>query len=312
MNDKKTFKMHREIKVGILVSYDYECIKNSLPPIYEYADKIVLAVDKDNKTWSGNNIHIPDDFWQWLNDFDKQNKIELYKDSFYIEGLTAIQNDTRERTMLGKYMGEGGWHIQVDADEYFIDFKDFVDFLHYLDIKKPRINCVNMQLLSLFKKTSNAFFFIKERDDAQCSFATTEPHYTICRNIKRPRYVLYPKRVIHDSWSRTEEALWTKLKNWGHNNDFDIESYFYFWKVIDEKNYKAIKNFHPTAPAYWMELEKIDASSIQELLQKIKSDDNLVKVKKQKRFKKIRKYAFLFIPPVFIKLYKKLSKTFHE
>ncbi len=24
---------------------------------------------------------------------------------------------------------EGGWHIQIDADEYFLDFKGFVDFL---------------------------------------------------------------------------------------------------------------------------------------------------------------------------------------
>jgi hypothetical protein len=41
--------MKREIKVGMLVSYDYESIKNSLPPVYDYADRIVLAVDKDGK-----------------------------------------------------------------------------------------------------------------------------------------------------------------------------------------------------------------------------------------------------------------------
>jgi len=46
--------MKREIKVGMLVSYDYESIKNSLPPVYDYADRIVLAVDKDGKTCKRN------------------------------------------------------------------------------------------------------------------------------------------------------------------------------------------------------------------------------------------------------------------
>jgi hypothetical protein len=33
-----------------------------------------------------------------------------------------MECDTRERNMLAKYMGEGGWHVQIDADEYFADF----------------------------------------------------------------------------------------------------------------------------------------------------------------------------------------------
>ncbi|MDR1090602.1 MAG: hypothetical protein LBL79_05955, partial [Prevotella sp.] len=81
--------MTRPIKAGFLVSYDYESIKNSLPPVYDYADKIVLAVDKDGKTWSGNSFQIPDSFWQWIKEFDTQHKIEIYRESFYVEGLTS-------------------------------------------------------------------------------------------------------------------------------------------------------------------------------------------------------------------------------
>lgn len=40
--------MIRPVKVGFPVSYDYELIKNSLPPVYEYAYRIVLAVDGAN------------------------------------------------------------------------------------------------------------------------------------------------------------------------------------------------------------------------------------------------------------------------
>ena len=41
-------KMH----VGFLLSYDYELLKYSLPPVYQFADRIYLAKDKNNKTLS--------------------------------------------------------------------------------------------------------------------------------------------------------------------------------------------------------------------------------------------------------------------
>ena len=48
-----------------------------------------------------------------------------------------LKNDTRERTMLSEKMGIGNWLIQIDSDEYFIDFEDFIKQLrkynHYLD-----------------------------------------------------------------------------------------------------------------------------------------------------------------------------------
>ena len=237
--------MKRPIKVGILVSYDYECIYNSLPLVYERADKIVLAADKDGKTWSGNKIEIPDTFWQWVKELDVQHKIEIYKDTFYVEGLTPMQCETRERNMLAQYMGEGGWHVQVDADEYFADFGHFVDFLSYLDKKRKRVNLVKMQWLILYKKTANGYLFIKN-SDIPPSVATTTPQYVVARNvacIKSTAY--YNQRVVHESLARTEDALWTKLTNWGHTTDFDIEAYFEYWKGINEKNYKYVVDFHP-------------------------------------------------------------------
>ncbi|MDR1847335.1 MAG: hypothetical protein LBR17_04375, partial [Bacteroidales bacterium] len=236
--------MLREIKVGMLVSYDYENIKNSLPPVYDYADRIVLAVDKDGKTWSGNDITIDASFWQWIKEFDTQHKIEIYRDTFYVEGLSSVQNDTRERNMLGKYMGEGGWHVQIDADEYFVDFKDFVDFLHYLDVHKKHINCVYQEWLLLYKRLSNGYLFVKG-GGGSTAIATKTPNYVCCRIVENEKKIVYPQRVIHESFARTEEALYTKLKNWSHNTDFDTEGYFHYWKMIDERNYMFISNLHP-------------------------------------------------------------------
>ena len=64
------------IKTGIPISYDYEYCKKVLPRIYEHSDEIVLTLDKDRLTWSGNKIHIPDTFLYWVESFDKQYKIK--------------------------------------------------------------------------------------------------------------------------------------------------------------------------------------------------------------------------------------------
>jgi hypothetical protein len=295
--------MTRQIKAGILVSYDYELIKNSLPPVYEYADKIVLAVDKDGKTWSGNSITIAETFWEWVKDFDTQHKIEIYKDSFYVEGLTSVQNDTRERNMLGKYMGEGGWHVQIDADEYFIDFKTFVDYLHELDRKRKRIDCVYQEWLVLYKRTSTGYLFVKGGGGGT-AIATTRPDYVCCRIIAHPKKTVYPQRVIHDSWARSEQDLFTKLTNWGHNNDFNTEGYFHYWKAIDEKNYMFARNFAPIWPEVWKELDYIEAKDIPTLLHNLKEfkDDGLLKT--TKRLPKVVKFLKLCIPPIFGEIHK--------
>jgi hypothetical protein len=299
--------MNREIKVGILVSYDYELLRNSLPPIYEYADKIVLAVDIDGKTWAGNPLSIPDSFWQWIKDFDVRHKIEIYKDSFCVEGLSTMQCEIRERNMLAKYMGEGGWHVQVDSDEYFVDFKDFVKFLHYLDEHKKHINTVFIEWLYLYKKTEKGYLCIKG-NGGQVPCATTRPYYILARINKNAKSVHYPQRIIHDSWARTEQDLWKKLTNWGHNTDFNIEGYFNYWKVIDESNYMFARNIHPLLPHYWKELEYVEAKDISDLLQYLKEDKNNTLIKATKPLKLIYKIIQLCIPPIFDKIHTKYIK----
>ena len=95
----------KKIHVGFLMSYDYEKLKFSIPPVYKEADAIFIALDKDYRTWKGNPFTVDDSFFSWLKAFDVDNKITIYKDDFYIPELDAIQNDTRERTMLSEQMG---------------------------------------------------------------------------------------------------------------------------------------------------------------------------------------------------------------
>jgi len=256
-----------EIKVGYLVSYDYEYMKYSLPTVYNHADSIAIAIDKDRLTWKGAKYEIADSFFEWLKDYDKDNKIKIYEDSFYDPELTVIENDTRERNMLARFMGDGGWHIQVDTDEYFLDFDKFVNYLKNLNAKVS--TSVLAEWITIFRYDENYMFILDNNE--RFPVATNYALYESTRYTKKTKKKIYTKfKAIHQSWGRTEEELRQKLENWGHSNDFDTESYFQFWKTIDKYTYKYICDFHPITPHFWHKLECVEAKDIPSLIAKVK------------------------------------------
>lgn len=261
----ETFKF--KIKVGILVSYDYHLLTYSLPCIYSYADEIYLAIDKTRKTWKGNSFQLPNTFFEWIRTIDKEQKIHFYKDTFYIPSLPPMTLETRTRNMLAKQMGYNGWHVQIDADEYFCDFKSFVHTLKSLDIKEPI--SIYAQWITLFKQDATGFFYIKSKE--KFPVATNMPYYLYARipALERKDLIL-DEQVIHQSWARSEEEMKQKLQNWGHSNDFDCNTYLTLWESVNLSNYRKIRNFHPLTPSSWTKLNHIKAQNMFELIKKLK------------------------------------------
>lgn len=244
------------VKVGFLISYDYEYLKISLPRVYAQASTIYLAVDVDGKTWSGTDLTIPQNFWDWVKEVDTEQKIEIYYDNFYVEGLSPMECDTRERNMLGKAMGKSDWYIQIDADEYFIDFGHFVQKLRNFKASKP--TTVNCRVITLFKALPSGYLTIDESFET-LSFATNNPVYNIARiNTTGNQQVYWADLVMHQSWARDEDAIWLKLSNWSHKDDFNTHSFFKLWKAIDEFNYSCLRDFHPLDAATWPKLRLLE------------------------------------------------------
>jgi hypothetical protein len=240
------------IKVGFLISYDYEFVKIALPRVYAHATEIYFAVDVDGKTWSGTDYSIADDFWQWVAAFDKEEKIKIYRDHFFVDGLTPMQCDTRERNMLSKAMSPSDWYIQVDSDEYFENFEAFVNKLHSFNTSVP--TTVNCRVVTLFKKLSSGYLLIDESFE-MLSFATNNPVYDVARmNTTGNEIVNWPDVVLHQSWARDPDEIKLKLKNWSHKDDFNTDSFFNLWNAIDEFNYSCLRNFHPLSPVTWPKL----------------------------------------------------------
>lgn len=242
----------KTIKVGYLISYDYEFVKNSLPRVYDFVEEIFFAVDVDGKTWSGESFEIDSDFWNWVKEFDKDNKITIYKDQFYIPGLTPMECDTRERNLLGQRMGNANWYIQIDSDEYFVDFEAFVRKLKAYKPSKP--TTIYCSVATLFKELGTGFLLIDESFET-LSFATNNPVYNLARNnTSGNEQVHWDDLMLHQSWARTAEEIQQKLSNWSHRDDFNINSFYNLWNAIDEDNYDCLRNFHPLYPVTWPKL----------------------------------------------------------
>lgn len=262
----------KKIHVGFLVSYDYYLLKKALPFVYNDADKIFLAIDKDLKTWKGDSFTIDNDFFSWIKTFDVANKITIYKDNFYKSNLTTMQCEVRERMMLSEKMGLDNWCVQLDADEYFIDFKCFVKDLrknsHLLDSKKPIQ--IAAFLYNMYKKLDDGYLLVKE--PTRVLVTTNAPNYRTGRKAKQ-QIVYKPYMVLHECLSRTEEELVQKLENWGHNKQVN-STFLEKWKTTTKANYKERRDFFYIEPEKWKELIYVNGTNIKEL------QENLINNKK--------------------------------
>lgn len=267
----------KKIQTGFLVSYDYEKLKKSIPPVYCDSDEIFLAIDSENRTWSGNQFSIDESFFSWLEEIDVDNKITIYCDNFFDPSLSPIDNDTRERNMLGQKMGIGNWMIQIDSDEIFIDFKGFVQKLkkydHYLeDPGRKKIQFAAFHI-NAYKYLKKGLLFVDE--PTKFYLATNYPEYKHAKNT-RMRVIYINSYVLHEGLARTEEELRFKLQNWGHKEEIN-NSFLNKWLMANESNYKEIKDVFYLNPKTWKSLGYFPSESLTDIQQFIAKNPNLKK-----------------------------------
>lgn len=249
-------KIKPSIKVAFCVSYDWDMLKVSLPLVYDEADVICLALDKDRISWSGNKFEFDDTaFFRFVEETDKKTKIRVYEDDFHLTNLKPMENEVRQRNLMADFMGKDeGWHLQLDADEYFVDFAGFV---RYLKTLRPgrKIN-VCCPWITLYKRIDTGFLMVNPERFENVEFipiATNAPSYGHGRrNGYFNHYTSF--EILHQSWAREPDEVWQKLNNWGHRDDADINVYFDLWKNVNEHNYAGYKNFHQIKSELWPSL----------------------------------------------------------
>lgn len=255
------------IKVSYLVSYDYSMLLTSVEQLYQHVDKIVIAIDKDRKTWSGNTFEIPESFFDKIRNYDKRNIIEFYFDQFYIPSLSPMECESRERNMVLKKLGKG-WKIQLDVDEYVYEFKEVKKYLkkYWFLTLFPKYTslCIQGNLVTLYRELSNGYLFIDNNESFP--FITNQTSNTHTRRNDKVRNHNANIKVIHQSWARPENEILKKINNWGHRDDFDTQHYFEFWENLNSDNYGHYKNVHPLVPEVWKELHFLRTTSIDDFI----------------------------------------------
>lgn len=257
----------KKINVSYLVSYDYKYLFTSLNCIYNYVDQIVISIDKNRQTWSGNNYSIDDSFFESIKKFDTRNIIEIYEDDFYVKELTPMECETRQRNLTLQKL-KRGWKIQLDVDEYIYDFQVIKKYLNkywYLNVF-PKFTPIGFtgRLVTLFKINNDEYYYIDNNE--RFPFITNQNFNIKARSNSKIFNYLSNINVIHQSWARSKEEILTKIKNWGHRDDFDTMKYFNYWKNLNNDNYLDYKNFHPIVPEVWNELQLIKAKNIDDFI----------------------------------------------
>lgn len=261
-----------EIKVGFCVAYDWEFLRISLLLVYSFADKICLSLDKDRTSWTIQKFDFDDAaFYAFVREIDTRSIIDIYEDDFHQTDLTPMQNEVRQRKLIASRLGVGGWHLQLDTDEYFMDFEGFVAYLKKCKSNK-QIN-ITCPWYTMYKQVKNGCLFISE-DEKELEFipiATRYPHYEFGRrngyfNIKTPFVIL------HQSWARSEQEILQKISNWGHKEDFDVMQYFQRWQSLNETNFREYTDFHPIHPAIWKQLEMREGKDIPTIITNLKTN----------------------------------------
>ena len=267
--------MDNSIKVGFCVAYDWQMLEFSLPLVYPEADVICLSVDANKTSWSGLKFQFDDTrFRDLISRIDVGKKIQVYEADFYDPSLTPMQNEVRQRNMIANFLGKGGWHVQLDCDEYFPDFKKFVAYLRSLPARLIRHTNISCFWIHLFKKVEDGYLIVDPGSKNNLEYiqvATREPNYEYGR--RNGNFNIYtPFGIIHQSWARGDEEIKQKIFNWGHSNDFDKEAYFSFWKNLDQNNSLNANNFHPLVPSLWPRLMHYRPADLRSLISNFDND----------------------------------------
>lgn len=281
----------KKIQVGFLMSYDYELLRKSIPPVYSLADTIFIALDKNFETWSGGKFEIDPSFFQWIEQMDIEKKITFYRDSFYDPGLNSMENEVLERNKLALKMGVGNWLIQIDCDEYFLNFGNFVNDLRKNDkfLLSPEKTPVQIAafLVNLYKYVDGGVVYI-DRPLRQM-MATNYPNYKVGRNT-RERIIYTGNVLVHECVARTEGEVTTKFKNWGHSHQVNLEEFLEKWNSVNKDNFRELEDLFYMEPGKWKRLDFVEGNSIVE----IKGNLNLDQLKPSEIFLKKKNFGQWF------------------
>ena len=242
-----------------LISYDANrFLADSIKKYYGYVDEIVLGIDKDRITWSGNNFTIDEnELWSELQKIDTEGKISIIEEDFH-KSKIAIENDNYERNFL-KAQCSHDWIFSFDADEMLVNPKEF--FYDYCPIVENYYNKVDILMTwatpykTVEDEAGESFcLFIANEDDTpffgenQGVVTSKDSTYTYARWTDKSaggtaNRVRSPLVAVHWSLCRPDSELHEKINNIGHSDIVEKDPFYQIWSQVNINNYHELRNF---------------------------------------------------------------------
>lgn len=229
-----------------LLSYDAEYLTRSIKTYYDYVDEIVLGLDKDRISWSGNKFSFDEStIYNELARIDGDNKIQIIEDNFHRSDV-PIENDNHERNFL-KHHCSNDYILSFDADEELVNAKDF--FHKYLPLTEAYDYDLMFTWWLPYKQVESGYLFIANEDgslyrkDVQ-GFSTRKINtFTYCRWTNNPKRLLSNLGILHWSFCRPAAQLTDKVNNFGHSIESKKDPFYETQKLVTEQNYAQLHNF---------------------------------------------------------------------
>lgn len=257
-----------------LISYDANYLAKSIEKYYNYVDEIVLGLDKDRISWSGNKFSFDEELlWKELSSIDGDNKISVIEDNFH-QSKIAIENDNHERNILKSHC-TNDWIVSIDADEMLLNAKSF--FYDYCPLvekyAKTKDVCFNWALP--YKLIDETLLVIANEDDTPFlsenqGFMTHKNNtFTYARwtdvSAAGANRLMSPAIMLHWSICRNKKDLQTKINNIGHSDLAKTDPFYNIWNSVTLDNYMNLRNFKTSGlgSIQWPKLRAIKLSDVE-------------------------------------------------
>jgi len=266
-----------------LISYDANrFLPKSIERYYNYVDEIILGIDKDRITWSGNSFSINEEaLWKELSQIDGDGKISIIEEDFH-QSQVAIENDNFERNFL-KAQCSNDWVFSFDADEILINAKEFFyDFCPLVELYKNKMDiCMtwatpykvvtdeegNSQTLVIANTDGSPFF-----GENQGVVTSKDSTFTYARwtdkSAAGDKRLMSPLVALHWSLCRPDKELHEKINNIGHSDLVEQDPFYQIWSKVTWDNYHELENFKTSGlgGAQWPQVIPIPSEQVEDYI----------------------------------------------
>lgn len=266
-----------------LISYDANrFLPKSIERYYNYVDEIILGIDKDRITWSGNPFSINEEaLWSELSQIDGDGKISIIEEDFH-QSQVAIENDNFERNFL-KAQCSNDWIFSFDADEILVNAKEFFyDFCPLVELYKNKMDiCMtwatpykvvtdeeeNSQTLVIANSDGSPFF-----GENQGVVTSKDSTFTYARwtdkSAAGDKRLMSPLVALHWSLCRPDKELHEKINNIGHSDLVEQDPFYQIWSKVTWDNYHELENFKTSGlgGAQWPQVIPIPSEQVEDYI----------------------------------------------